>query len=163
MNRKVFLDTSAMILFLHGKISKNGKEIFQQSLLGKYKLITTTRCIDELIFKEMVILGKEKYGLQTKTVEKLRKKVDIVKKIGKELKPVINGFLKVYKIEILDIKKEWLLELPSLMEELGIFGNDLLIVRAMRSRNIKYLLTADRDFENVGNYLDIKIINARGY
>ena len=162
MNRKVFLDTSAMILFLHGKISKEGKEIFQQSLSGKYKLMTTTRCIDELIFKEMVILGKEKYGLQTKTVEKLRKKVDIVKKIGKELKPVINGFLKAYKIEILDIKKEWLFELPSLMEELGIFGNDLLIVRAMRSRNIKYLLTADRDFENVGNYLDIKIINARG-
>ncbi len=130
------------------------------ALLDKEKLLTTTRCIDELIFKEMVILAKEKYGLKNKTVEKLRKNPDVIMKIGKSLEPVIEGFIKTYKITIMDIKKEWVLELPKLMEQFGLFGNDVLILRAMESENIKYLLTADRDFKNLRGDLGIKVIDA---
>ena len=35
------------------------------------------------------------------------------------------------------------------MEKFGLFGNDALIVRAMQSRNLVYLLSADSDFERV--------------
>jgi len=147
--KSIFVDTSAFILFLHNSCNDITKEIFKKTLEGKCKLITSTRCIDELIFKEMVILAKTDYGLMNKTVEKLRKNPDIVKALGQRLREVIPDFLKTYRIEVIPIKTEWVLEIPQLMEQYGLFGNDALIIRAMQSRNLKYLLSADRDFEKV--------------
>jgi predicted nucleic acid-binding protein len=45
-----------------------------------------------------------------------------------------------------------------LTEKYGVFGNDALIIRAMQSRNLKYLLSADSDFEKVPF---IKVIKAK--
>jgi predicted nucleic acid-binding protein len=147
--KTIFVDTSAFILFLHNSCSDIAKEIFRTALNGECKLVTSSRCIDELIFKEMVLLAKSNYNLANKTVEKLRKKPEIVKKLGRKLKEVIPKFLKTYKVEIIQIKTDWVIETPQIMESFGIFGNDALIVRAMQSRNLKYLLSADSDFEKI--------------
>ena len=56
-----FVDTSAFIVFLHGTCNETAKEIFRNALEGNCKLITSSRCIDELLFKEMVLLAKTKY------------------------------------------------------------------------------------------------------
>jgi predicted nucleic acid-binding protein len=69
--------------------------------------------------------------------------------LGRKLKEVIPKFLKTYKVEIIQIKTDWVIETPQIMESFGIFGNDALIVRAMQSRNLKYLLSADSDFEKI--------------
>lgn len=147
--KRIFVDTSAFILFLHKKANDLTKEIFQLSAEGRCSLITTSRCIDELLFKEMVIIAKTKYGFENKTVPKLRKNPEIVKELGKVLKTKIVPFLKYYRVEVLPVKVEWVLEIPKLMEEFGLFGNDALTVRAMQSRNLVYLLSADSDFERV--------------
>jgi rRNA-processing protein FCF1 len=75
--KTIFVDTPAFILFLHNSCNDITKEVFKKALEGKCKLITSSCCIDELIFKEMVILAKNDYKLQNKTVEKLRKRPDI--------------------------------------------------------------------------------------
>ena len=147
--KTIFVDTSAFILFFHNNCNEITKEIFKSALSGKCKLVTSSRCLDELMFKEIVILAKNKYKMGSKTIEKLRKNPELVKEIGTLLERVIPQFLKTYRIEVLDIKKEWVLEIPKLMKEYGLFGNDALIVRAMISRNLKYLLSADSDFEKI--------------
>ena len=147
--KKIFVDTSAFILFLHGKTNDLTREIFHLAAEGKCSLITTSRCVDELLFKEMVILAKTKYGFENKTVQKLRKNPEIVRELGQVLKARIPPFLEYYRVEILPVKVEWVLEIPRMMEEFGLFGNDALIVRAMQSRNLVYLLSADSDFERV--------------
>jgi predicted nucleic acid-binding protein len=154
--KSIFVDTSAFILFLHGKCNDLTKEIFKYALNGDCKLITSSRCVDELLFKEMVLLAKAKYGFKTKAVEKLRKNPELVRELGKTLEEKIPKFLKTYGVEIIEVKTEWVLEIPRLIQEFGLFGNDALIVRAMQSRNLKYLLSADGDFERVSF---IKLIN----
>ncbi len=144
-----FVDTSAFIVFLHGMCNDTAKEIFENALEGNCKLVSSSRCIDELLFKEMVLLAKTRYNLGNKAVDKLRKNPDLVKKIGTELANLIPEFLKTYRVEIIEVKKNWVLEIPLLMKEYGIFGNDALIIRTMRSRNIKYILSTDSDFEKI--------------
>ena len=144
-----FIDTSAFIDFLHGACNEITKEIFRNALEGNCKLVTSSRCIDELLFKEMVLLAKAKYGIGNKAVEKLRKNPLLVKQIGIDLESLIPEFLRTYRVEIIEVKKEWVLEIPQLMQKYGIFGNDALIVRAMQSRNLKYLLSTDTDFNKV--------------
>ncbi|HIC09272.1 MAG TPA: PIN domain-containing protein [Aquificales bacterium] len=154
--KKIFVDTSAFLLFLHGKTNDLTREIFHLAAEGRCSLITTSRCVDELLFKEMVIIAKTKYGFGNKAVQKLRRNPEIVKELGKILEEKILPFLEYYRIEILPVKVEWVLEIPKLMEEFGLFGNDALVVRAMQSRNLVYLLSADSDFVRV-NF--IKLLN----
>jgi predicted nucleic acid-binding protein len=153
-----FVDTSAFIVFLHGICNETTKRIFKCGSEGNCKLVTSSRCIDELLFKEMVLLAKAKYKIGNKAVEKLRKNPELVKQIGKEIEGLIPEFLKTYRIEIIEVKKEWVLEIPRIMQKYGLFGNDALIVRAMQSRNIKYILSTDTDFKKVPF---IELINAR--
>ncbi|NPA41565.1 MAG: PIN domain-containing protein [Aquificae bacterium] len=147
--RSIFVDTSALILFLHGSCNDITLEIFKLALEKKCKLITSSRCVDEFIFKEMVLIAKDKYGFRSKTISKLRRHPKIVMEIGKKLTNVIPQFIKAYHIEILEVKKEWVLKLPELMQQYGLFGNDALIIRAMQSRNIEYLLSSDQDFKRI--------------
>jgi len=144
-----FVDTSAFIVFLHGNCNTITKEIFKTALEGNCQLVTSSRCIDELLFKEMVLLAKAKYGIGSKAVEKLRKNFQLVKKIGADLENLIPEFLKTYRVEIIEVKREWILEIPQIMQKYGLFGNDALIVRTMQSRNLKYLLSTDNDFKKV--------------
>jgi len=144
-----FVDTSAFIVFLHGNCNELTKTIFRTALEGHCRLITSSRCIDELLFKEMVLLAKTLHGIGNKAVEKLRKNPPLVRQIGGELERLIPEFLRTYRVEILEVKSDWVLEIPRFMQKYGIFGNDALIVRTMQSKNLKYLLTADSDFKKV--------------
>jgi len=110
--KNFFVDTSAFIVFLHGSCNAITKEIFKNALEGNSQLVTSSRCIDELLFKEMVLLAKAKYGIGNKAVEKLRKNFQLVKKIEVDLENLIPKFLKTYLVEIIEVKREWILEIP---------------------------------------------------
>ena len=60
----------------------------------------------------MVLLAKAKYGIGNKAVEKLRKNFQLVKKIEVDLENLIPKFLKTYLVEIIEVKREWILEIP---------------------------------------------------
>ncbi len=104
------------------------------------------------------MLAKAKYGIGRKAVEKLRKNPQLVREIGTDLKKLIPEFLKTYRVEIIEVKKEWVLEILQIMQKYGLFGNDALIIRTMQSRNLKYLLSTDNDFKKVPF---IELLNAR--
>ncbi len=156
-NRKVFIDTNAFIYFLTGTCNDSTKEIFKEGSLKKIKLITNTRVIDELLFKIMIIEAKTKFKIEKKVIQKLKENKNLVKELSSGCKKVVS-FLRDLNVEIIEIKKEALFEIPELMEKFGLFGNDALILKIMKERNLKYLLTADKDFENIDW---IKIINPK--
>ncbi|MEA1994646.1 MAG: PIN domain-containing protein [Campylobacterota bacterium] len=148
MGRKIFVDTNAFIYFLTGICNNITKEIFTFSYLGKIKLITSTRVVDELLFKVMIIKGKEKYGLQNKALEKLKRDKEKIGSLSRECELALE-FVEKAKTEIREVSFKDLKVIPGIMKEFGLFGNDAITIKIMRRFNLKYLLSSDSDFNDI--------------
>jgi predicted nucleic acid-binding protein len=149
------VDTNAFLYFLLGECNKVTVEIFKLSYLKKLKLVTTSRVVDELLFKAMIIKAKEKYGIEKNVVEKLKRNKKLVKELSGDIKEVLN-FLKNARVKVVELKISTLRSIPDVMYKYGLFGNDALILKTMKELNLKFLLTTDKDFKEIE---DIEIIN----
>ena len=67
--KAVFVDANAFIYHLYG-MSEMTKEVFKLNELGQIKLITTTRVIDEVFHKILLIRAKEKFNIEKKAIKK---------------------------------------------------------------------------------------------
>lgn len=94
-NKKIFVDANAVIYHLQG-LSQTAKEIFKLGEYGKLKLLSTTRVVDEVMHKMLLIRAKEKFGIETKTIKKLRR--DKVKQLASGIK-IVKRFLNVINLE----------------------------------------------------------------
>ncbi|WP_158025391.1 type II toxin-antitoxin system VapC family toxin [Desulfurobacterium indicum] len=148
LSRTIFVDANAFIYFLTGKCNPLTVEIFKMGYIGKLKLVTTTRVVDELLFKMMVIEAKNKYGFEKNIPVKLKKNKDKVKELSKSCNKVLE-FLEKSRVKIVDIKVSSLRAIPEIMTQYGLFGNNALTIKMMRELNLKFILSADRDFENI--------------
>ena len=155
LNKTIMVDTNAFLYFLLGECNKVTVEIFKLSYLKKLKLVTTSRVVDELLFKAMIIKAKEKYGIEKNVVEKLKRNKKLVKELSGDIKEVLN-FLENARVKVVELKISTLRSIPDVMYKYGLFGNDALILKTMKELNLKFLLTADKDFKEIE---DIEIIN----
>jgi predicted nucleic acid-binding protein len=116
---------------------------------AKVRLVTTARVCDEVLFKMALIRARARYSsLQTDTVRKLKKNPDMVKSLAEDLQKVVS-FLKSLNLEILPVDENIIFRSLGVMEKYGIFGNDALTVYVMQRKNMKYILSSDRDFDSV--------------
>ncbi len=148
IRRSIFVDTNAFIYFLTGTCNDLALEIFRMGFRGKLKLITSTRVVDELLFKMVLLRAKERFGLEKKTLMKLRKDKERVKELSNDCQTV-QTFLRKSNVSVLDVKRTTLDAIPEIMRKHGVFGNDALTIKLMRENNLKYILTSDTDFETL--------------
>ena len=145
---KVFVDSNAFIYFFLKQCNNLTIEIFRQAEKGNIALITTTRVVDEVCYKSMIISAKKKFNIDSKPLEKLKKDRDKIKMLAEDIKKVLDYIYTISRV--IEITNYDLKSLPDIMKTYGVFGNDALIISVMQSSGIKYLLSADRDFDNVG-------------
>lgn len=129
-------------------MSEISREIFRLGEFRRLKLVSTTRVVDEVIHKILLIRAKEKFGIMTKTVKKLRKDKEKVKQLSEDIK-IIYNFIQTVRLEIKEVRYEDLQQIPDMMKSYGLWGNDALILIIMNRYDIKYLLSSDADFKDI--------------
>jgi len=148
IKRTIFVDTNAFIYFLTGICNELTQELFKLSYLGKIKLLSSTRIVDELLFKMMLLRAKERFGLNRKVLRNLRQNKKRVAELSSDCQKILD-FLDTAKIKILEIRKSTMKAIPKVMRTNGLFGNDALSLKLIKENNVKYILTSDPDFEDI--------------
>lgn len=156
--KKIMVDTNAFIYYLTGQCNKLTVEIFEAGVLKKLKLITTTRIIDELLFKMFLIKAGEIYGFEGKILEKLKKDIKKIKNLANVCRNVLK-FIEILGVNIIEIKRNTIFAVPEIISEYGLIGNDAITFKIMKERNLKYILTADEDFRNIREIVVLNPLN----
>ena len=149
-NKTVFLDANAIIYYLEGISNEVAGQIIElgSKEMARIKLLTTTRVIDEILFKITLIRAKALYGFKAKVLEKLKKDKAKVETLAKDIKKVFE-FLDTLNITVAETTLKDLRIIPEMMRRWGIFGNDALIIKTMNRYNFKYILSSDKDFDQI--------------
>jgi len=148
--KTVFADANAMIYYLEGLSNEISTQVIESASreIARIKLLTTTRVIDEVLFKIILIRGKARYGLEAKVIDRLKRDTAKVRSLAGDVRKVMQ-FLDCLNVTITQVSLKDLYAIPEIMMEWGIFGNDALILKTMRRFNLKYLLSSDRDFDHI--------------
>ena len=145
--RKILVDSNAFIYFLTGQ-SPLVQEFFRASVEGKLKLLITVRILDEVLFKMCLLLAKRRYDFTKNTLKKLKNNPYLIAELSKDCREIIE-MCDALKFSIFDFTSKDLQKLPNVMHDYALIGNDALIVGFMQKMNLKYLLSADKDFDTV--------------
>ncbi len=152
LNRKVFVDSNAFIYFLTGQANNLTCEIFTKAAEGKIKVVTSVRVVDETLFKLMCIEATKRFHITSNVPKKLRKDKEKVKALSYVYDTFFN-FLKDMNALVLNVDVHIIARSKEILETYGLFGNDAITVALMKSRNLKYILTADNDFSVVDDFV----------
>lgn len=136
------IDTNVLIYFLADiKTESKGKikKLFEQE--NKYQFVITTRILDELIFKIIVIQSGKNF-------KNLKANKNIIKKYSSTI-DFIRNFLEDFNFKIYEIKEKHYWKLKDVINEYELIGNDALTFIVMKENNLKYIATIDKDFEHI--------------
>jgi len=148
MKVKVMIDSNIFIYLLTNCQIKEIEKIKQLFLKkDKYQFVTTTRIVDEVIFK-LIIANSEKKLKQLKKDKELLKKQSFVVDL-------VRDFLKDFDFKVYEIKEKHYWKMKEFIENYALLGNDALTVAIMRENNLKYIATLDTDFNNIINIKNI--------
>ncbi len=139
MKIKVMVDANVLIYtFLDSEACQKEKieELFRRR--EKYTFVTTTRIIDEVLFKLMVISSGKKLKQLKRDRELLKSQIYLIS--------LVRGFLKDFNFQIYTIEERHYWRLANIIEEYGLLGNDALTMAIMKENNLKYIATFDSDF-----------------
>ncbi len=156
--KTVMVDTNTFIYYLTDQCNNLTVEIFEAGVLGRLKLITTARIVDELLFKMILIKAAKIYGWKSKILEKLRRNPEKIKTLANVCRDVLE-FLQTLNVEIVEVKKNIIFEIPKAMSQYGLIGNDAITFKIMQQRNLKYILTADEDFKSIEELIVLDPLN----
>ena len=145
--RKILVDSNAFIYFLTGQ-SPLVKEFFRASVEGKLKLLITVRILDEVLFKMCLLLARMRYRFAKDVLKKLKNEPHLIIELSRDCRKIIE-MCEFFGFSIFDFTFKDLQKLPDIMHDYGLVGNDALIVGFMQKMNLKYLLSADKDFDTV--------------
>lgn len=156
--KKIFVDANAFLYFMGAECNELTREIFRYARLEKLFLITSVRVVDEVLFKVLLIKTREEFGIRKNIPDFLRRNKELVKNLADVCEVVFN-LLELAQVEIIDVKRKTLKGIQDIMKEYGLFGNDAISLKIMKERNLKYILTSDKDFECVK---ELCVINPLG-
>jgi len=95
---------------------------------------------------------------KSKILEKLKKEPEKIKALAHVCRNVLE-FLQILNMEIVEIKKNIIFEIPEVMSKYGLIGNDAITFKIMQQRNLKYILTTDEDFKNIEELIVLDPLN----
>ena len=139
---KVMVDTNVLIYFLTDieiESKEKIKKLFEQE--NKYQFVITTRILDELIFKLIIIQSG-------KSFKYLKNHKNILKKYSSTI-DFVKNFLRDFNFKIYEIKEKHYWKLKDIINEYGLIGNDALTLIVMKENNLKYIATTDKDFDGI--------------
>ena len=142
LKRKIMIDTNVLIYFLTDiNIEEKDKikRLFEKE--NKFQFVITTRILDELIFKLIVLNSGTK-------LKKLKQNKKLLKQSTKII-DTVKDFLKDFNFRIYEIKENHYWKLKQTIEKYGLIGNDALTFIIMKENNLKYIATLDKDFSNL--------------
>ncbi len=154
MSVKVMVDTNVILYYLFDGLCPNANDLeiiqklFKKAIEKKVKLLITTRILDEILFKALILTAGKNF-------KQLKKEKDSFKLNATIVKTIFN-FIKDLNFEIVELKISHYKNVENIMKEYGLFGNDALTLAAMQSRNLKYIATFDDDF--LGTFVENYII-----
>jgi len=141
MKIKVMVDANVLI---YNFLNIDCIEKLQVETLFKntnFTFVTTTRIVDEVIFKLIVIKSGKKLKQLKKDKELLKNMVFIVENV--------KDFLKKLDFKIYEIKEKHYWKISEIMKQYGLLGNDALTFILMKENKIEYISTFDNDFKNL--------------
>jgi len=141
MKIKVMVDANVLIYnFLNiDCIEKSQIEsLFKNT---NFTFITTTRILDEVIFKLIVIKSGKKLKQLKKDKELLKNLTFIIDRV--------KDFLKRLDFKIYELKEKHYWQMSKIIKQYGLLGNDALTFILMKENNIEYIATFDNDFNNL--------------
>jgi len=141
MKIKVMVDANVLIYnFLNiDCIEKSQIEsLFKNT---NFTFITTTRILDEVIFKLIVIKSGKKLKQLKKDKELLKNLTFIIDRV--------KDFLKRLDFKIYELKEKHYWQMSEIIKQYGLLGNDALTFILMKENNIEYIATFDNDFNNL--------------
>ncbi|WP_297454371.1 PIN domain-containing protein [Persephonella sp.] len=142
MKVKVMVDTNVLIYFLtdiETEHKEKIKKLFEQE--NKYQFVITTRILDELIFKLIIIQSGKNFKY-------LKDNKDVLKKYSSTI-DIVKNFFKEFSFKIYEIKEKHYWKLKNVIDKYGLIGNDALTFIVMKENNLKYIATTDKDFEHI--------------
>jgi len=151
MKSKVMIDSNVFLYFLLGtfpdqtcrqKIVTLFKSIERREIEG----VTTSRIVDEVIFK--LLLAKTRETYPNKPLEHLKKETELARRLH-TVPGDLFDFLDAFGIEIYPVTVQHLRHSGTLLKAFGLFGNDALILEVMLSHNLTRLATCDGDFDRI--------------
>ena len=158
LGKTIFVDANAFLYFLGAECNELTREIFRYARLEKLSLVTSVRVVDEVLFKALLAKAREVFGIKKNVHDFLRRNKDRVKKLADVCK-VVFDLLELTKVEVVEIRESTLRGTEAIMKDYGLFGNDAISLKVMRERNLKYILTSDKDFEGIK---ELVVINPLG-
>jgi predicted nucleic acid-binding protein len=145
--RTVFVDANAFLYYFQG-ISPLAREVFRYGAEKRLKLSTTTRIMDEVIHKNLLIQARNVFGWKSKTIHRLRQEPEKMKRLVPEVERVFQ-LAALIRLEMEVIRPTDLEKMPKMMAEHGLLGSDSLVLVVMNRLNLKFLLSSDSDFDRV--------------
>ncbi len=136
------VDTNVLIYFLtdiETEHKEKIKKLFEQE--NKYQFVITTRILDELIFKLIIIQSGKNFKY-------LKDNKDVLKKYSSTI-DIVKNFFKEFSFKIYEIKEKHYWKLKNVIDKYGLIGNDALTFIVMKENNLKYIATTDKDFEHI--------------
>lgn len=146
-SRTVFVDANAFLYYFQG-ISPLARDVFRFGAENRLKLITTTRIMDEVIHKNLLIQARNVFGWKNKTIHRLRQEPEKMKRLVPEVERIFE-LAALIRLEMEVIRPTDLSKMPKIMAEHGLLGSDSLVLVVMNRRNLKFLLSSDSDFDRV--------------
>ena len=158
LGKKIFVDANAFLYFLGAECNDLTREIFRYARLEKLFLVTSVRVIAEVLFKALLAKAREVFGIKKNVHNFLRHNKDLVKNLA-DICKMIFALLELTRVEVVEIRKSTLKGIEAIMKDYGLFGNDAISLKVMKERNLKYILTSDKDFEGIE---ELVVINPLG-
>ena len=141
MKIKIMIDANVLIhILLKSDIIQKDSLIKLFKEKEKYQFVTTTRIIDEVIFKLIVISSGKNLKQLKKDKELLKNQIYIIE--------IIQNFLRDFEFKVYEIKQKHYWKMSDIIQEYGLLGNDALTMIIMKENDLIYLATLDTDFEN---------------
>ena len=143
---RVFVDTNVFLYHLADASTDCTRllELVEQRIVAGF---TSLLVLEEVAFRRLVAEAVARYGWSLATaVRHLRRQPEAVKALTSPWQEVsaLASLFTVIEPALADLLKS-----REVQESYGLFGSDAINASLMRKADIKYIATADRDFERL--------------
>lgn len=145
VNRSIFVDAN-VILYHLGGISDDATSLLEMGERKRIRLITSLRVMDEVFFKYALASAAKRYGWKSKILERLRGDKEKAREIADDME-LLRDLFDIF--DVVEPTKSDLLKIIDVQRKHGLIGNDALTIALMRRYNLRYIATADSDFQVV--------------
>ena len=148
---RVLIDTNVFLYYFFQSLEEEKmsliENLFNDIENEKISGVITTRILDEIYFKIIIVKAKEVYPKNT--LEKLKNNKNLLKEltiIYDRVNEVIEAFnIKVRNVSYRDYKK-----IKFIQKNYGLLGNDAITLSIIISDKINFIATFDKDFSQIG-------------